>query len=63
MKSLIVYLKNKPVVGMITSLFASLLDYKDTFQLMGIILGLLIAVITLMLKVIELIEKLKKKPQ
>jgi hypothetical protein len=58
---LITILQKRPEVGLLTSLMSSLLDHKDFFQLIGIIIGLLIGIVTLILKIIELKEKLSKR--
>ena len=53
-------LKERPEVGILSSIIASLLDYQHLWQMIGVLLGVLIGVVTLILKIIELFEKIKK---
>jgi MFS superfamily sulfate permease-like transporter len=54
-------LTKKPEYGIISSMLSISMSTTDLLQLIGIILGLFIAVITAILKVIELREKIREK--
>lgn len=54
-------LTKKPEYGIISSMLSISMSATDLLQLVGVILGLFIAVITAILKVIELREKLREK--
>ena len=53
-------LKERPEYGILTSFIASLLDHQHLWSLIGVFLGVLIGVVTLILKIIELFEKIKR---
>lgn len=54
-------LQKKPEVGILSAIVSTLLDSQHVWQFIGIVLGVLIAVVTLILKLIELKEKIQKK--
>lgn len=54
-------LTKRPVYGIISSFLSISMSVTDYLQLLGVILGLFIATITAILKVMELRDKLKEK--
>ena len=54
-------LTKRPEYGIVSSMLSVSMNPTQMLQLIGIILGLFIAVITAVLKVIELKDKLKEK--
>jgi hypothetical protein len=54
-------LTKKPEYGIISSMLSISMSTTEVLQLVGIIIGLFIAVITAVLKVMELREKLAEK--
>lgn len=54
-------LSKRPEYGIISSMLSASMTMEDLFQSIGVILGLFIAVITAVLKVIELWDKLKER--
>lgn len=61
MKSLLMLLKQHPEIGVVTSITSALLDAADVFQALGMILGLMIGVLTLSIKMFELVAIMRKK--
>ena len=54
-------LSRKPEYGLVSSMLSISMSATEVLQFIGVILGLFIASITAVLKVIELIDKLKEK--
>lgn len=54
-------LSRKPEYGLVSSMLSISMSATEVLQFIGVILGLFIASITAVLKVMELIDKLKEK--
>lgn len=54
-------LTKKPEYGILSSLLSISMSATDFLQLLGVVLGLFIAIITAILKVMELKDKLRTK--
>jgi hypothetical protein len=54
-------LTRKPEYGIVSSMLSISMSTTEMLQLVGVIIGLFIAIITAVLKVIELRDKLKEK--
>ena len=54
-------LSRKPEYGLVSSMLSISMSATEVLQFIGVILGLFIASITSVLKVMELIDKLKEK--
>lgn len=50
-------LERLPLIGMITSIFTATITTNDLLQISAIVLGLFIAIITLITKTLELIDR------
>jgi hypothetical protein len=54
-------LSRKPEYGLVSSMLSISMSATELLQFIGVVLGLFIASITAVLKVMELIDKLKEK--
>jgi hypothetical protein len=54
-------LSRKPEYGLVSSMLSISMSATEVLQFIGVVLGLFIASITAVLKVMELIDKLKEK--
>jgi MFS superfamily sulfate permease-like transporter len=54
-------LQKRPEYGIASAFMSSFMDTQHVWQFVGIVLGVLIAIVTLILKLIELREKFIKK--
>lgn len=61
MNSIFAFLSRKPLLGFTGSLLSVSLTHLQILQIIGAALGIMIAVITAILKLIELKEKLAEK--